>query len=263
MSAIIIAAIVLGVVGVIVGAALVYIGNKFHVEVDEREVAIREVLPGNNCGACGYAGCDAVAGAIVAGEASAAACPVGGAAVAEKINAIMGTSAQAAARKVAFVKCNGTCENTDTQSIYTGIKDCRAAALSGLNPWKCGFGCLGYGSCASVCPQNAITVKDGAALVDAEKCVGCGLCVKECPKGLIELIPFGQIRAVQCVNSDKGKDVKDVCSVGCIGCKLCTKQCETGAITVDNSIAHINYELCNDCGACAAKCPRHTIRNIA
>ena len=260
MSAILIAACVIGAIGILVGVALVYIGNKFHVEVDERETAIREVLPGNNCGACGYAGCDAVASAIVAGEASAAACPVGGAAVAEKINGIMGTNAEASARMVAFVKCSGSCEHTETRSTYTGINDCRAMALSGLNPWKCGFGCLGFGSCAAVCPQNAITVKDGVALVDEEKCVACGLCAKECPKGLIELIPYGQIRAVQCVNSDKGKDVKDVCDVGCIGCKICMKQCETGAIAVENNIAHIDYSKCTDCGACAAKCPRKTIR---
>lgn len=260
MSAIIIATIVLAAVGIVVGVGLVYIGNKFHVDVDERETAIRDVLPGNNCGACGYAGCDAVAAAIVAGEASAAACPVGGAAVAEQINTIMGTHTEAAARKVAFVKCNGSCENTQVRSNYTGINDCRALALAGLNPWECMHGCLGFGSCASVCPQNAITVKDGVALVDAEKCVGCGLCVKECPKNLIELIPYGQIRAVQCVNTDKGKDVKDVCAVGCIGCKICTKQCVTGAITVENNVAHIEYELCTDCGACAAKCPRKTIR---
>lgn len=261
MSAIIIATIVIGAVGLVVGIGLVYIGNKFQVEVDPRETEIREVLPGNNCGACGYAGCDAVASAIVAGEADAAACPVGGAAVAAAINQIMGTNAEAAARKVAFVKCNGSCEHTESRSNYTGINDCRAMALSGLNPWKCSYGCLGFGSCVSICPQNAIMVKDGVADVDQEKCVGCGLCVKECPKNLIELIPYGQVRAVQCVNSDKGKDVKDVCDVGCIGCKLCTKQCETGAVTVENNIAHIDYSLCTDCGACAAKCPRKTIRS--
>ena len=260
MSAIIIATIVIGVIGIVVGAGLVYIGNKFHVEVDERETAIREILPGNNCGACGYAGCDAVAAAIVAGEASAAACPVGGPSVAERINQIMGTHAQAAARQVAFVKCNGSCENTQIRNNYTGIRDCRAVALAGLNPWECSYGCLGFGSCAAVCPQNAIRIRDGVAVVDEEKCVGCGLCIKECPKGLIGFIPYGQVRAVQCVNTDKGKDVKDVCGVGCIGCKLCTKQCETGAVTVENNVASIDYSLCNDCGACAAKCPRKTIR---
>ena len=259
MSAVLIATVVIGLVGIAVGIALVYIGNKFHVEVDERETAIREVLPGNNCGACGYAGCDAVAAAIVAGEADAAACPVGGAPVTEKINAIMGTHSEAAARRVAFVRCNGTCEHTSTKNNYVGIRDCRAVVMSQLYPWDCDYGCMGFGTCAAVCPQNAISVKDGAAVVDSESCIGCGLCVKECPKNLIELVPYGQKTIVQCMNRDKGKDVKLVCEVGCIGCRLCTKQCETGAITVDGNLAHIDYSLCSDCGKCAGKCPQKTI----
>ena len=259
MSAIVIATVVIGVIGIVVGVALVYIGNKFRVEVDERETAIREVLPGNNCGACGYAGCDAVAAAIVSGEASASACPVGGAPVAEKINAIMGTSAEAAERRVAFVRCNGSCDNTFVRNNYVGIKDCRAASLSGLQPWSCDYGCLGFGSCATVCPQNAIVVKDGVASVDHESCVGCGLCVKACPKKLIELVPYKQKTFVRCMNPDKGKDVKAACQTGCIGCRLCTKQCEAGAISVEGSLARIDYSLCTNCGKCAEKCPQKSI----
>lgn len=259
MTAIVIATLVLAIVGLIVGLALVYIGNKFRVEVDPRETAVREVLPGNNCGACGYAGCDAVAAAIVSGEASPAACPVGGAPVAAKINEIMGTSAEAAARKVAFVRCNGNCDNTKKRNNYYGIQDCRAAALAGLQTWGCDYGCHGYGSCAEVCPQNAIRVSEGVAVVDKEACVGCGLCTKACPNHLIELVPYEQKTFVRCMNPDKGKDVKAVCSVGCIGCRLCTKQCEAGAITVDGSLAHIDYSLCTNCGKCAEKCPQKSI----
>ena len=259
MSAIVIATLVIGLVGVAVGIALVYIGNKFHVEVDERESAIREVLPGNNCGACGFAGCDAVAAAIVAGEAEASACPVGGAPVTQKINEIMGTHSEAAARKVAFVRCNGTCKNTSTKNNYIGIRDCRAVVMSQLYPWDCDHGCMGFGSCAAVCPNDAISVVDGVAVVNPEVCVGCGLCVKECPKNLIELVPYGHKTIVRCMNTDKGKDVKLVCDVGCIGCRLCTKQCENDAVTVDNNLAHIDYEKCVDCGKCAEKCPQKTI----
>lgn len=259
MSAILIATAVIGIVGLLVGIGLVYIGNKFHVEVDERETAIREVLPGNNCGACGYAGCDAVAAAIVKGEASAAACPVGGAPVAAKINAIMGTSAEAAARRVAFVRCGGSCEHTSAKNTYIGIRDCRAAALAGMHPWKCDYGCMGYGSCAAVCPENAISIVDGVAVVNKEKCIGCGLCAKACPKNLIELVPYEQHVFVRCRNTDKGKDVKAACDVGCIGCRLCTKQCESGAVTVDNNLAHIDPSLCTNCGKCAEKCPQGTI----
>ena len=262
MGAILIATLVIGAVGIAVGIALVYIGNKFHVEVDPRESAIREVLPGNNCGACGYAGCDAVASAIVAGEATAAACPVGGAAVTAKINGIMGTDAAAGIREVAFVRCNGSCGHTSVKNNYIGIKDCRAVVLSGLYPQDCDFGCLGFGSCVAVCPEDAIHVVNGVAIVNEEKCVGCGLCAKACPRKLIELIPYGKVTAVRCSNTDKGKDVKLVCEVGCIGCRLCTKQCESGAISVDNNLAHIDYAACTDCGKCAEKCPQVTIRSL-
>lgn len=259
MSAIIIATVVIAVIGIVVGAALVYIGNKFHVEVDERETAIRDVLPGNNCGACGYAGCDAVAAAIVKGEASPAACPVGGLPVTEKINAIMGTKAEGTERRVAFVRCSGSCEHTSVRNNYVGIKDCRAVALAGLYPWSCDYGCMGFGTCAAVCPQNAIHMNDGVAVVDPSACIGCGLCAKECPHQLIELIPLTQTTVVRCRNTDKGKDVKAVCDIGCIGCRLCTKQCEDGAITVENNLAHIDYAKCTNCGKCAEKCPQHTI----
>ncbi len=259
MQIIIATTVVLALIGLVVGVGLVYAGKKFHVEVDERETAVRECLPGNNCGACGYAGCDAVAAAIARGEAPVNACPVGGAPVTEKIGAIMGVSAEAQEKKVAFVRCKGSCEVTHNQGNYIGIPDCRAAALSGLNVTDCDYGCLGFGSCVQVCPQHAIKVVDGVAVVDRRKCIGCGLCVKACPKGLIELMPESKHVAVQCSNKDRGPQVKKVCSAGCIGCMLCTRQCEVGAITVTNNLAHVEYESCVQCGKCAEKCPAKVI----
>ena len=259
MQIIIITTLVIAVVGAIVGAGLVYTGKKFYVEVDEREAAVRECLPGNNCGACGYAGCDAMAGAIAKGEAPVNGCPVGGAPVAEKIGEIMGTSADATERNVAFVRCKGSCEVTHNQGNYVGIQDCRSAVLSGLNVTECGYGCLGFGSCVQVCPQNAIRVVDGVAIVNRLRCVGCGLCVKACPRGLIELVPESKHVAVQCSNRDRGPMVKKVCSAGCIGCGLCVKQCESKAITVENNLAHVNYAECVQCGKCVEKCPAKVI----
>ena len=256
---IIITTLVITIVGIVVGAGLVYTGKRFHVEVDARESAVRECLPGNNCGACGYAGCDAMAAAIAAGEAPVNGCPVGGAPVAERIGGIMGAEAEAVERNVAFVRCKGSCEVTHNQGNYIGIRDCRSAVLSGLNVAECGYGCLGFGSCAAVCPQNAIRVVDGVAVVDRRKCVGCGLCVKACPKGLIELVPESRHVAVQCSNRDRGPLVKKVCSAGCIGCMLCTKQCEFNAITVTDNLAHVNYAECVQCGKCAEKCPAKVI----
>ena len=252
-------AIVITLVGIAVGFALVYTGKKFHVEVDEKEAAVRQTLPGNNCGACGYAGCDAMAAAVAKGEAPVNGCPVGGAPVAEALGRIMGVTAQAAERKVAFVRCKGTCEVTKNQGKYVGIQDCRSAVLGGVPITDCDYGCLGLGSCAAVCPEHAVTVRDGVAAVNPAKCVGCGLCVKACPRGLIQLVPASKHVAVQCSNRDRGPQVKAVCSAGCIGCTLCVKQCEAGAITMDGNLARIDYDLCTQCGKCTEKCPAKVI----
>ena len=255
MQIVLITTLVITLVGIVVGAGLVFTGKKFYVEVDEKEAAVRECLPGNNCGACGYAGCDAMAAAIAAGEAPVNGCPVGGAPAAEKIGAIMGAEAGEVERNVAFVRCKGTCDVTHNQGNYIGIRDCRSAVLAGLNVTDCDYGCLGFGSCQAVCPENAIRVINGVAVVDRSKCVGCGLCAKACPRGLIELVPESKRVAVQCSNHDKGPTVKKVCSAGCIGCGICARQCEVNAIAVENNLAHVNYAECVQCGKCAAKCP--------
>ena len=252
---ILITTLVITAIGIIVGAGLVFTSKKFHVPVDERESEVRECLPGNNCGACGFAGCDAAAAAIVSGEAPVNVCPVGGGPVAEKIGGIMGTDAEILERKVAFVRCKGTCEASGMQGNYIGIHDCRSAALAGMNLKNCDYGCMGLGSCVSVCPQGAIQLLDGVAVVNRNLCVACGLCVKACPKGLIELIPESKHVAVQCMNRDKGPQVKKVCSAGCIGCTLCTRQCEFDAIHMDGNLARVTYENCTQCGKCAQKCP--------
>ena len=259
MNTVLITTLVITVIGIIVGAGLVFTGNKFYVEVDEREAAVREVLPGNNCGACGYAGCDAMAAAIVAGEAPVNGCPVGGNHTAEEIGAIMGQDAEAVVRNIAFVRCKGDCNVTKTQGNYIGIDDCRSVVLNGLSINDCDFGCLGLGSCVKVCNNDAIKVVNGVAVVDKNKCIGCGLCVKACPKGIIELVPETNSVMVQCSNKDKGPQVKKVCSAGCIGCMLCVKQCEYDAIKVENNLAHIDYTKCTQCGKCAEKCPMKVI----
>ncbi|MBQ6365152.1 MAG: RnfABCDGE type electron transport complex subunit B [Oscillospiraceae bacterium] len=247
--------LVIAVVGAAVGFGLVYTGKKFHVEVDERETAVRECLPGNNCGACGFAGCDAMAAAIVSGAAPVNGCPVGGAPVASRIAQIMGTMADVKERNVAFVQCKGSCKVTRNQGNYIGVQDCRTAVLSGLTVTECSYGCLGFGSCVVACPHDAIHVRDGVSVVDPRKCIGCGLCAKACPRKLIVLIPESRHVAVQCSNRDKGPIVKKVCSAGCIGCGMCQRTCEHDAIRVTDNLACVAYENCVQCGACAEKCP--------
>ena len=262
MSMIISTVIVLAVVGLLLGLLLVFASETFKVEVDPRETAVRECLPGNNCGACGYAGCDAMAAAIVSGEAPVNGCPVGGAAVGEQIAAVMGVTPVAARdRKVAFVRCAGTCDVTKNNCRYIGIETCEAAmTLPGKGIKACNHGCLGYGSCAAVCQFDAIKVVNGVAVVDRSRCVACGKCVATCPQRLIEIVPDRAVYAVQCSNKEKGTIVKKVCDAGCIGCGLCVRQCEHGAVTLVGNVAQIDYEKCVGCGKCAEKCPAKIIR---
>ena len=261
MTIVIITIVLLAIVGILIGIMLVFAGNKFKVEVDPREAEVREALPGNNCGACGYPGCDGCAAAIAKGEAPANACPVGGGPVAEKISAIMGVEAGSAAdKKVAFVRCAGTCDLAKRTGNYVGIETCSGAqAVPGNGGKACQQGCLGFGECVAQCDFDAIHIVNGIAVVDREKCVGCGKCAKACPQHLIEIIPDKSMYAVQCRNTEKGVLVKQMCDADCPGCELYTRQCHFEAITVTNNIAQIDYDKCRSCGLCAQKCPAHII----
>ena len=260
MQTIIISTLVIGLVGLILGLALVTASKKFYVEVDDRVTKVRDCLRGSNCGACGFAGCDAVAEAIVKGEARVDACPGNSTENIAKIAAILGKEAIDQEPQCAYVQCAGTCEVTKAKAEYVGISDCRAAVLSGLPYMSCEYGCLGLGSCVKVCPQGAISIKDGIAVVNPRLCVGCGLCAKTCPKGIIGMHDRTTKVAVRCSNKNKGPAVKKACSAGCIGCGICVKQCEQGAVTLENNLSRVDPEKCVACGKCVEKCPTKSIR---
>ena len=260
MNGILAATLMVGGTGLLIGILLGIAGKKFYVEVDERETKVREALPGNNCGGCGYPGCSGLAAAISKGEAPVNACPVGGAPVAAKVGEIMGVEAGEQVREVAFVKCAGTCEVAKQTYNYNGLHDCVMINMrQNGGPKACTFGCLGEGSCVQACPFDAIHVVDGVAVVDKDACKACGKCVAVCPRHLIELVPYEQKHLVQCSSRDKGKDVMSVCSVGCIGCKMCERVCEFDAVKVTDNIAHIDPSKCTNCGKCAEKCPKKVI----
>lgn len=248
-------------VSVIIGLVLGIAEKVFHVETDEREEAVRAALPGSNCGGCGYAGCDALAKAIAKGEAPVSSCPVGGKPVAEKIAAVMGQEVVDMQRRVAYVKCDGTCEKRQEDYNYFGIDSCvYASRMPGSSPYSCKFGCLGFGSCAKVCPVSAIRIIDKKAVVDESLCIACGRCIKICPHELIEFVPANTTYRVQCSSLAKGKVVSASCSAGCIGCGICAKNCPTDAIVFENNIAKIDYDKCVECGTCEKKCPRNIIK---
>ncbi len=260
VNGIIAAALVVGIVGIFMGLFLGVAGIIFKVEIDEREEAVQNALPGNNCGGCGYAGCSGLAAAIVKGEAPVNGCPVGGDTVAQKIAAIMGVEAQESNRKVAFVHCKGDCEKTRVDYEYNGIEDCRMMSfVPGGGPKSCNSGCLGFGTCAKVCPFDAIHVVNGIAVVDKEKCKACSKCIDVCPKHLISLIPYDAKQVVACSSTDKGPVTMKACQVGCIGCGICVKNCPSGAIRVENFHAIIDHDKCIGCGICQEKCPKKSI----
>lgn len=255
---------VVSILGLLIGLFLGLASSKLAVPVDEKESMIRELLPGANCGGCGYAGCDACAKAIAQGVASANVCPVASHDVHIEIAKVIGSSVESVEKQVAYVKCAGTCDRSKRNSNYYGPKDCKLAAGIGGNGSKgCGYGCMGFGSCVKACAFDAIHIVDGVAFVDNEKCTSCGMCAAECPIGIIEMVPYKAKTWVACSSHDKGKDVKPVCSIGCIGCKLCEKACEYDAIHVNDNLAKIDYSKCTNCGACVKACPVKVIQQQA
>lgn len=260
---IVIAALVVGAVGIFVGLFLGVAGIKFKVETDERQEAVLAALPGNNCGGCGFAGCSGLASAIVKGEAPVNACPVGGDSVGKAIAAIMGVEAEGTEKRVAYVHCQGDCEKAGVDYDYAGIQDCRMMSfVPNGGPKSCNSGCLGYGTCVTACPFDAIHVVNGVAVVDKEKCRACGKCVDICPKHLISLIPYEAKLTVACSSTDKGPITMKACQVGCIGCGICAKVCPRQAVTVENFHAAIDQSKCIGCGICAEKCPKKAIVKV-
>lgn len=251
---------VTGGIGIVCGALLAVAAKLFEVEVDKKVIEIRNILPGANCGACGFPGCDGMANAIAEGKAPVNGCPVANKERHDKIAAIMGTTAGETDKKVAHVICQGCDSVAKKKYDFHGVKDCKAAAAVQGGDKACDKGCLGYGNCKVVCDFDAIEIVDGLAIIDKEKCTSCGKCVEECPKAVITWVPYKNNVIVACNNKDFGKAVKDVCTVGCIGCKICEKNCEFDAIHVTDNLAKVDYDKCTHCMVCVQKCPTKSIR---
>lgn len=263
LTAVGIAVGVLVVIGLLCAVILVVAAKFFAVKVDEREQNIRACLPGANCGACGFTGCDGYAHALATDpETKANLCVPGGESAAKQLGDVMGVEVEAVAKQVAFVHCNGNCENTHKKHDYEGIKTCAAAKMFFGGDGECTNGCLGYGDCAKVCAYGAISWDNGIAKVDPALCTGCGQCAKACPNFVIRLVPADAGTVVTCNNKDKGAVARKKCTNACIGCKKCELNCPTGAIAVKDNLAQIDYSKCVGCIACSELCPQHTIKRV-
>ena len=255
----------LSLLGILAAVILYFVAQKFKVEEDPRIDEVEKMLPGANCGGCGFAGCRAMAEAMVLrDDISALYCPVGGAECMKSMASYLGKVAPEKEPTVATVRCGGTCAKRPRNNTYNGAKSCAVASTVYVGETACAYGCLGYGDCVDACAFDAIHVnpETGIAEVDADKCTACGACVKACPKGIIELRkkwPKNRAIYVSCVSNDKGAVTMKACKGGCIGCGKCAKVCAFGAITVENGLAYIDPQKCKLCRKCVNECPTGAI----
>ena len=264
MTEILTAVIPVVIIGILCAAVLVVASKLMAVKEDEKFPVIRECLPGANCGACGFAGCDGYAKALCENpDTPTNLCVPGADSVSRQLSDILGVEFADVVEQVAVVHCAGDCGKTQDKYIYRGMESCAAAKLMYGGKGSCTYGCLGLGDCAKACPQDAICIENGIAHVDTRKCIGCGICTRTCPNHLISLVADVERVVVTCSNKDKGAVTRKICSNGCIGCKKCERVCKAGAIQVIDNVAVIDYSKCQNCedfGICAKNCTTGCIR---
>lgn len=256
------AILVMAALGLGASLGLGIASKKLAVEIDPRIEKLTELLPGANCGGCGYAGCSGLAEAVINEGVDVGKCPVCGVSALETICKELGLEAGTVVKRVARIMCAGGNDKVGKRFDYNGVRECKAAALLAGGDKNCPYGCLAYGTCIAVCPFEALSEGPGGIpVVDDARCTGCGKCVEVCPVNIIKLVPFDKKVHVLCSSKASGKDVRAVCPVGCIGCKLCEQVCPFEAIHITDNLAVIDYSRCKQCGLCVAKCPTKAIVN--
>lgn len=258
--------IVLGIIGIIAAILLFVAAKKFFVYEDPKIGEIEEVLPGANCGGCGFSGCHAFAVECAnAKSLSGLNCTGLDASGMEKIAGITGLAAPPQQKKVAVIKCSLSCDIRDPRNHYDGVLSCSIENALYQGESDCIYGCLGCGDCVKACPFGAMSIKETGAIpeIDLDKCTGCGKCVETCPRKLCELVPRREGRAivwVACANRDRGPVAMKECGVACIGCSKCRKVCPVEAPEIASFLAHIDQNKCTSCGQCVEACPRNSIK---
>lgn len=251
-------------VGLVGSVLLLIVSKKLAIGEDERLTYLVSILPGINCGACGFAGCEQYAKAMMNGTPPNA-CTSGGDRVAAELAAFLGVETTGVVQREAFVACQGSLDHIDPQLVFKGVPSCRVFSTLSYSSLSCPFGCLGFGDCAEACPFDAIVVENGVARIDTSACTGCGSCTNICPRNIISLVDQAAtptVSIVTCKNTMPGAKTRKVCGVGCIGCQKCAKACPTGSITVENSLAHIDPATCIGCGTCRGVCPTGAIGEL-
>lgn len=265
---ILLAVISLGAIGIAAAVILYFVAQKFKVIEDPRIDVVSDLLPGANCGGCGYAGCRNFAESIVkAGSLEGLNCPVGGNSVMKQIAAELGWAATETEPMIAVLRCSGSLKNAPKKVVYEGASSCSFAHNLYSGESGCPHGCLGLGDCVVSCLFDAMYIdpESGLPVILEDKCVSCGACVKACPRKIIEMRKKGPKNRrifVSCINTEKGAMSRKNCSVSCIGCGKCVKVCKFDAITMENNLAYIDYSKCTLCRKCVEECPTDAILEI-
>lgn len=256
------------ILGVSAAIILYFVAQKFKVIEDPRIDETEAMLPGANCGGCGFPGCRGLAEALVKADSmDGLNCPVSSRENMQKIAEYLGHAVVADEPKIAVVRCNGSCQNRPQTNLYNGAASCAIEAALYAGDTGCQYGCLGHGDCVAACQFDAMYMDPitGLPVIIDDKCVACGACVKACPKNIIELRNKGKKDRrifVSCVNKDKGATARKACTVACIGCGKCQKVCAFDAITIENNLAYIDYNKCKLCRKCVAECPTGAIHEL-
>ncbi len=258
--------LVLVALGALAAVILYIVSQKFKVYEDPRIDTTEPLLPGANCGGCGFPGCRGFATALVEqDDISNLFCPVGGAPTMKAVAEHLGKAAPERDPEVAVLKCSGSCAVRKSTSKYDGASSCTVVAALYSGESDCAWGCLGLGDCVSVCNFGAMSIVDGIVVIDENKCTGCGACAAKCPKNVIELRKKGvkgRRVYVGCSSKDKGAVARKACSAACIGCGKCVKTCPFDAITLENNVAYIDVTKCKLCRKCVAECPTGAIKEV-
>jgi len=266
MIIVVITAVFALAIAFVLGTALGFFKDFFAVPQDPLVGKIREALPGANCGACGFPGCENYAVAIAAGNAGISSCSVGGSALVEKLTLITGKAGEAVKQTAAVLCCQGSNLNTPQKGIYTGIENCRGAKLATGGTRLCSYGCIGFGDCVKACKFDALSMdnKKGLPVIDLAKCTGCGMCVIECPQSIIKAVPKDQ-KGMMVLCSNRGLNRQQIaksCKISCRKCGVCVKQCPQQCIDLSTNLPVADPAKCNSCGVCVEKCPTKVLKII-
>lgn len=259
-------------VAVIFAAVLFWAARRFAVYEDPRIETVSGMLPGINCGACGFPGCRQLGEALVEGaengDITHLFCPPGGSDTMRSIGQYFGLDVGSEKATTAVVRCGGSFRAAPSKSEFDASQSCALQHAVHAGRSGCPFGCLGCGDCEAVCPFDAIKINSQTGLpeVDEQRCTSCGKCVIACPRDLIQIRPLGKTKRnkrvwINCRNTQKGAVSRKNCSVSCIACGKCVKVCDdvVKAITMDNNLAYIDPDICISCGKCVSVCPTGAI----